>query len=322
MNKKLISPDHLIKKIKEELSLDFPHEVSNIYKTEMTFGFKLVINNSDKFTYFVKTKNKRSKFSTDPDNQLEYNIISNLWNNYKYSSEDEYCIPEPVLYLDEEDYLVLKNISGQKLSSKLSKFYYFPLNYFLDYNIFKKIGAWLVDYEEKVYEGKTILLKDVINNITLEKLNQNRFISDNEKILFNRTLMTNNSFDIELPTHLVCNDFRIHNLIIDSNKLTKIDWEKTNYSGLCFWMPLSLIYSLRGSFFSNSFLKTGLQRSISVFLTSYFQNTIFKDKKIFLPQIEILFLIAELSNHPKNLTMNKYVSYQINRLKNLFVNFY
>ncbi len=224
---------------------------------------------------FIKSKKKTV---TDNDTFNEYNTLNHLWMN-GYNASNKYCIAKPYGYIQENEILITKYISAKKLSNMIAlRSSVLILSFFNNVNTkntISEVSNWLIDYEKKIFQNDYVKLDIVLTELYEVICNDLIYLKNEDKKKLIKEIKTRSrNFDL-IPVHLVNTDFKIHNILIDTNRITVIDWEKmkNNYYG--FWMASALCRSIENLSVKWHISTNNLKKIKEIFLQNYLSRTIF-----------------------------------------------
>ena len=190
----------------------------------------------------------------------------------------------------------MEYIDGKKFQDQLNPFVTLKnkLTRKLD-RYFTLASDYLVEFEKKVYEGKSKQVDPFIERMIEKELKLVSFLSSQETNKVSRTLRDVGRSFTKIPVHFLSTDFKPHNIIVNKS-LVGIDWGMVKYNGFANWMPASFIRTVR-----KSDRTTLLSRPLeNFFIKDYTSKSIFDSELLNLAEIFDIIISSTNSNKNKD----------------------
>jgi len=194
--------------------------------------------------------------------------------------------------------LVTEFVEGIKLSRLIALNLRIPLIFFrigktLSY--IQRTASWLTEYEKLVDSTQMEPLSIILDGYLDYKIDEITIISKEDREALKRVITDFGAGFDKIPVFLTNTDFKIHNIILDTQATIGIDWEKMMEKGPVFWMLASFLRSLDNAKVSKLVPDKAVERHKQVFLARYWRETHYRAYEELYPLISALESITYLA---------------------------
>lgn len=250
---------------------------------------------------------------TSYPNENEFRTLKKISNLYQ--SSDNYRVPFPFNYINEENLLATEFIEGE-LTNQLIKKYMITGFSFVGKKhlipIADKIINWLVLFEERISSESTLSF-DLRN---LDSKIKQLDLDSKTKELMHIYLSSFGEDEIVLPSHLINDGFHTNNIILTKDGLIVVDWgcsyESTIFTMLCSFLR-KLEQKSRYFVISNS----AMDIFIKELMKQYKSRTIYADYLKYFGLIYLRIIIGAINSANVYKISSKRKQQQLN---DLFIN--